>query len=84
MPRYSHGAVDRNRVKRRLREIARLELLPLLAEGPSGGSPRDVVIRALPAAYRRDQRELAAEVAQAMRRLERTGDRPAERSGEQS
>ena len=30
VPRYKHSAVDRNRLKRRLRELASLELLPVL------------------------------------------------------
>lgn len=31
VPRFGHSAVDRNRLKRRLREITRVELLPGLA-----------------------------------------------------
>ena len=44
VPRYSGSAVDRNRLKRRLRELVRVRLLPL---APSV----DVVIRARPDAY---------------------------------
>ena len=44
VPRYGHTAVDRNKVKRRLRDLARTELLPSL-------SALDVVIRAAPSAY---------------------------------
>ncbi len=44
VPRYGHTAVERNLVKRRLRELARRELLPALAVC-------DVVIRASPSAY---------------------------------
>lgn len=44
MPRHGHTAVERNVVKRRLRELARRELLPAL-------SALDVVIRAAPSAY---------------------------------
>lgn len=47
VPRFGHSAVDRNKVKRRLRELARTELLPTLA-------PLDVVIRANPTAYAAD------------------------------
>jgi len=68
VPRYGQSAVDRNRVKRRLREITRLALLPTL---PSV----DLVIRSFPGAYRRTQAELAAElegaVATLLRRLPR-------------
>jgi ribonuclease P protein component len=44
VPRYSHGAVERNRVKRRLREIVRLDMLRLLRG-------MDLIVRALPSAY---------------------------------
>ena len=30
MPKHRHSAVDRNRLKRRLRELVRLDLLPLV------------------------------------------------------
>jgi ribonuclease P protein component len=44
VPRYSRSAVDRNRLKRRLRELVRTRLLPT---APSA----DVVLRARPEAY---------------------------------
>jgi ribonuclease P protein component len=44
VPRYAHTAVARNRLKRRLRELTRTRLLPVLP-------PVDLVIRALPSAY---------------------------------
>ena len=44
VPRYSESAVDRNRLKRRLRELVRTRLLPA---APSA----DVVIRARREAY---------------------------------
>jgi ribonuclease P protein component len=44
VPRYDHSAVARNKVKRRLRELVRRELL-------SRAAGHDVVIRATPAAY---------------------------------
>ncbi len=46
VPRYGYSAVDRNRVKRRLRELVRAEWI-----WRGRGTVRDVVIRALPAAY---------------------------------
>lgn len=55
VPKYRHGSVERNRLKRRMREIVRVELLPALA-------PVDVVVRALPHAYARDFGALRAEV----------------------
>ena len=47
VPRHQHSAVDRNRLKRRLREIVRVELLPSLRER----SAVDVAIRARRDAY---------------------------------
>ena len=65
VPRYKHTAVDRNRLKRRLREILRREWrTPLAAE-----DPRDIVVRATPAAYRADFVALRAELVQLVGRL---------------
>ena len=44
VPRHGRSAVDRNRLKRRLRELARVELLP-------GAPPVDAVLHARPGAY---------------------------------
>ena len=46
MPKYKHSGVERNLVKRRLRELSRTRLLPALADRPA-----DVTLRALPSAY---------------------------------
>jgi ribonuclease P protein component len=55
VPRYKHTAVDRNRLKRRLRELVRTRLL--------GELPAiDLVIRALPTAYAARFDALAAQV----------------------
>ena len=62
VPKYKHGSVERNRVKRRLREVVRLDLLPVLP-------PCDVVIRALPMAYERDWTTFRAELQRALRKL---------------
>jgi ribonuclease P protein component len=45
VPRFNKSAVDRNRVKRRLRELVRRDLLPSLPA-------QDVLIRATPLTYR--------------------------------
>ena len=50
VPRHKHSAVDRNRLKRRLREVTRTRLLPTLAAALPGLGG-DVVIRATPGAY---------------------------------
>ena len=64
VPKYAHNAVARNRLKRRLREIVRLEWLPLLP-------PMDLLLRALPRAYERDFDALRAEMRQTVERLQR-------------
>lgn len=48
VPRYGHTAVRRNRVKRRLKEALRLEILPCLDRA---GVARDVLVRARREAY---------------------------------
>ncbi len=45
VPRHRHTAVERNRLKRRLREIGRRRVLPVLTE------PTDVAVRARAGAY---------------------------------
>lgn len=47
VPRHQHSAVDRNRLKRRLRELARIELLPAMR----GTAAIDIAIRARREAY---------------------------------
>jgi ribonuclease P protein component len=46
VPKHHHSAVERNRLKRRLRELVRLELLPLIRSRAV-----DVAIRARREAY---------------------------------
>jgi ribonuclease P protein component len=58
VPRHQRSAVDRNRLKRRLRELVRLELLPALR----GGAPVDVAIRARREAYGASLDALRADV----------------------
>lgn len=48
VPRYRHAVVERNRVKRRLREILRQEVVPKLSDA---GLVIDVLVRARPEAY---------------------------------
>lgn len=56
VPRHGHTAVDRNKLKRRLREIVRVQLLTALP-------PVDLVIRSRPNAYGVPFTELATELA---------------------
>jgi ribonuclease P protein component len=57
VPKYKKNIVERNRVKRRLRELARIRLLPVLGN-------MDLLIRAKPSAYDSGFPELASEVDQ--------------------
>lgn len=67
MPRYKHSAVDRNRLKRRLREIGRRSILPELP-------PLDLVIRARPEAYGASFAELDGELRRARAKMLATTD----------
>ncbi len=62
VPRYKHSAVDRNRLKRRLREVARTKLLPCLA-------PQDVVVRTRPETYEATLDQLVVELSRVLDRL---------------
>jgi ribonuclease P protein component len=62
VPKYGATAVQRNLIKRRLRELARCELLAALP-------PCDVVLWATPSAYRADFDALRASVLKARERL---------------
>jgi ribonuclease P protein component len=64
VPKYRQSAVSRNRLKRRLRELVRLEWLEHL-------TPMDVVIRVAPAAYQRDFVALQRDMRDLMERLRR-------------
>lgn len=68
MPKYGHGSVDRNRLKRRLREVARTGLLPALPAV-------DVVVRALPHAYQADFETLRDQLLRTVSRLAKVGPR---------
>ena len=74
VPRYKHTAVARNRLKRRLRELARLRLLPALADLP----PADVVVRVWPSAYAARWEALVADVERVVGQMRRTAERRAD------
>ena len=44
VPKHKHSAIDRNRLRRRLRELIRIQLVPIVAKG-------DTLIRAKAEAY---------------------------------
>jgi ribonuclease P protein component len=66
VPKHHRTAVERNRLKRRLREIGRLELLPRLREG---GLLLDVLIRARREAYQASYRQLKRGLLEVMDEL---------------
>lgn len=61
VPRHQHSAVDRNTLKRRLRELARVELLPVL-RGSTATAAVDIAIRARREAYRATMDALRADI----------------------
>ncbi len=62
VPRFGHTAVERNVVKRRLRDLARRDVLPALAAC-------DVVIRATPGAYAASHETLRSALQRVMPQL---------------
>jgi ribonuclease P protein component len=58
VPRHQHSAVDRNKLKRRLRELARTELLPMVR----GIAAIDIAIRARREAYAANMDALRTDV----------------------
>jgi len=63
VPKYGRTAVNRNRIKRQLREIIRTSILAVLP-------PVDVVIKAYPSAYSATSSLLAEELLQLFRKDE--------------
>ena len=62
VPRFKHSAVARNRLKRRLRELTRLRLLPVPFK-------MDVVLRIRPEAYEASFDRLTTDIVQAVEQL---------------
>lgn len=65
VPKYGYRSVARNRLKRRLREIARRRVLVGLR---AAGSDAEVVVRVRRAAYRATYRDLEAQWTGAIER----------------
>ena len=61
VPRYGHTAVERNQVKRRLREVLRRELIPQLL---AAGVALDLIVRARREAYGAEYAALRADLVQ--------------------
>ncbi|HVX38098.1 MAG TPA: ribonuclease P protein component [Gemmatimonadaceae bacterium] len=66
VPLHRHSAVERNRLKRRLRELVRTELLPVMRALPNAS---DVAFRARREAYDADIHTLRADVLTVSSRL---------------
>jgi ribonuclease P protein component len=64
VPKHRHSIVERNRLKRRLREIVRRDMLPLV---PTLGA--DFVVRAGPRAYEATYEMLRAELATGVQQI---------------
>jgi ribonuclease P protein component len=64
IPRFKHTAVLRNQLKRRLRELARIQLVPLTVS-------MDVVLRIKPDAYEASFAALTKDIEQVLEQLER-------------
>jgi ribonuclease P protein component len=65
VPKHKRSSVERNRLKRRLRELARILLLPDLP-------PVDLVVRAFPESYDAPFAALEREVRRVRERLHRS------------
>jgi ribonuclease P protein component len=59
VPKHRHRIVDRNLLKRRLREVGRTEMLPALR---AAAAPMDVLVRARREAYEAGFEELKQEL----------------------
>ena len=67
IPRFNHSAVLRNLVKRRIRELVRVHLVP-------ADIPIDVVVRIRPEAYRATFPQLASEIVSLIPQIHRWFD----------
>ena len=66
VPRFQHTIVERNRLRRRLRELVRTRLLPIIP-------PQDLLLRANPRAYGKPFAILESEIRAIAGRLSRDG-----------
>ena len=66
VPKYGHGSVARNRLRRRLQELIRTRVLPRTED-------RDWLVRARPPAYESSYDELARELRDLIDRADEAG-----------
>ena len=69
VPRYKQSAVARNRLKRRLRELSRIHLLP-------ADLAADLILRIRPDAYEASFEGLTSDIMRALDQLKRWQPRP--------
>ncbi|MGA0919698.1 MAG: ribonuclease P protein component [Gemmatimonadaceae bacterium] len=76
VPKHRHGSVERNLVKRRLRDAVRRALWPVLRTTDAQGAPNDLVLWATPASYTATFDALLGDVQRIARRLAPANDPP--------
>lgn len=76
MPKHRHGSVERNLVKRRLRDAVRRALWPVLHTADAQGAPSDLVVWATPSSYTVTFDALLGEVQRIARRMTTTREAP--------
>jgi ribonuclease P protein component len=69
VPKHRHGSVERNRVKRRLRDAVRRDLWPVLRVADAQGAPTELVLWATPSSYAAPFEALLADVQRIAKRL---------------
>jgi ribonuclease P protein component len=76
VPKHRHGSVERNLVKRRLRDAVRRALWPVLHTADAQGAPSDLVVWATPSSYTVTFDALLGEVQRIARRMTTTREAP--------
>ena len=66
VPKHRRTIVERNRLKRRIREVGRTEVLPTLAER---AQPLDVLVRARSGAYDLTYQQIRAELSATLQEM---------------
>ena len=67
--KHGHTIVERNRLRRRLRELARVKLIPAVKR-------MDIVLRVSPSAYEASFSVLAEEIDTIVSRLQASAEKP--------
>lgn len=80
MPKHRHGSVERNLVKRRLRDAVRRVLWPVLHSADTQGASSDLVVWATPSSYSVTFDALLGDVQRIARRLTTAREAPSSES----